>query len=174
MTILVGTASWTDKTLVDSGLFYPPEAKSAEARLRYYASRFPMVEVDSSYYAIPAPSTAQLWVERAPPGFVFNIKALGVAHVVVDEPQGFSNCVPPVWAITSPKLAVVRLHGRNAETWNVKGATVAPDRFNYDYPERELQQLVPGIFDLELQVIFNNNYQDQGQRNAATLMNMLH
>lgn len=75
MAILVGTASWTDKTLVDSGLFYPPEAKSAEARLRYYANRFPMVEVDSSYYAIPAPSTAQLWVERTAPGFVFNIKA---------------------------------------------------------------------------------------------------
>ena len=56
---------------------------------------------------------------------------------------------------------------------------MASDRFNYDYPEHELQQLVPGILDLErraelVQVIFNNNYQDQGQRNAATLMNMLH
>lgn len=75
MTILVGTASWTDKTLIDSGLFYPPEVKSAEARLRFYASRFPMVEVDSSYYAIPSASTSQLWVERTPADFVFNIKA---------------------------------------------------------------------------------------------------
>ncbi|WP_198141059.1 DUF72 domain-containing protein [Polaromonas sp. JS666] len=104
---------------------------------------------------------------------------VGVAHVVVDGPQGFSNCVPPVWAIASTKLAVVGLHGRNAETWNIKGATVASDRFNYDYPEHELQQLVPGIRDLDrkaelVQVIFNNNYQDQGQRNAATLMNRLH
>jgi len=74
---------------------------------------------------------------------------------------------------------VVSLHGRNAETWNLKGATVASDRFNYDYPEHELRQLVPSILDLErkaelVQVIFNNNYQDQGQRNAAALMNMLH
>ncbi|MGZ5266274.1 MAG: DUF72 domain-containing protein, partial [Caldimonas sp.] len=51
MTILVGTASWTDKTLIACGRFYPPGAKTAEARLRFYASQFPIVEVDSSYYA---------------------------------------------------------------------------------------------------------------------------
>ena len=83
MAILVGTASWTDKTLVDSGLFYPPEAKTAEARLRYYASRFPMVEVDSSYYAMPSPSTSQLWVERTPADFVFNVKAFRLFTGVV-------------------------------------------------------------------------------------------
>jgi uncharacterized protein YecE (DUF72 family) len=49
--ILVGTASWADKSLVDSKLFYPKEAKTAESRLRYYASHFSLVEVDSSYYA---------------------------------------------------------------------------------------------------------------------------
>lgn len=74
-TILVGSASWTDKTLIACGRFYPKEAKTAEARLRYYASQFPMVEVDSSYYALPTAANAQLWVERTPPGFVFNIKA---------------------------------------------------------------------------------------------------
>lgn len=75
MAILVGTASWTDKSLIDCARFYPPGCRSAEARLRYYASRFPMVEVDSSYYAVPAPQVTQLWTERTPPGFVFNIKA---------------------------------------------------------------------------------------------------
>lgn len=75
MTILVSTASWADKGLVDSGKFYPPEAANPEARLRYYASRFPIVEGDSSYYAIPLPATTQLWAERTPPGFVFNVKA---------------------------------------------------------------------------------------------------
>lgn len=73
--ILIGTASWTDKSLIDSGRFYPPEAKSAEARLQFYASQFPIVEVDSSYYAMPAESTAGLWVERTPDDFVFDIKA---------------------------------------------------------------------------------------------------
>lgn len=105
-------------------------------------------------------------------------RELGVAHVVVDSPQGFSNCVPAVWDITSTKLAAVRLHGRNADTWNIKGATVASDRFNYDYPEEQLALLVPSIMELErraelVQVIFNNNYEDQGQRNAGSVMRLL-
>jgi uncharacterized protein YecE (DUF72 family) len=73
--ILIGTTSWTDKTLVESGLFYPAAAKTSEARLRYYASRFPIVEVDSSYYGMPSEHNARLWVERTPEGFVFDIKA---------------------------------------------------------------------------------------------------
>lgn len=75
MTILVGTASWADKSLVDSGKFYPPDITSPEARLRYYASQFPMGEVDSSYYATPLPVTTQQWAERTPADFVFNVKA---------------------------------------------------------------------------------------------------
>jgi uncharacterized protein YecE (DUF72 family) len=47
--ILVCTASWADKSLLDSRLFYPKEANTAEARLRYYATHFSLVEVDSSY-----------------------------------------------------------------------------------------------------------------------------
>ena len=73
--ILIGTSSWTDKSLIDSGRFYPPSATTPEGRLRYYASQFPIVEIDSSYYGIPTESNARLWVERTPPGFVFNIKA---------------------------------------------------------------------------------------------------
>src|SRR5438309_4503534 len=72
--ILVGTSSWTDKTLIESGKFYPPIATTPEDRLRFYASQFPIVEIDSSYYGIPAIENAQRWVERTPPGFVFNIK----------------------------------------------------------------------------------------------------
>lgn len=73
--ILVGTASWTDATLIESGRFYPPQAKTPEARLRYYASQFPLVEIDSTYYALPNARTAQLWVERTPADFVFDAKA---------------------------------------------------------------------------------------------------
>lgn len=75
---LVGTASWSDKTLLDCGKFYPPTAKTPEARLRFYASQFNLVEVDTSYYAIPAVTTAQHWAERTPPGFVFNVKAFSL------------------------------------------------------------------------------------------------
>src|SRR5438105_645541 len=76
--VLVGTASWTDKSLIESGRFYPPEAKSPEQRLQYYASQFPIVEVDSSYYAMPAERTAGLWVERTPADFTFDIKAFAL------------------------------------------------------------------------------------------------
>jgi uncharacterized protein YecE (DUF72 family) len=73
--IYYGTSSWTDKTLLDSGRFYPASANSPEDRLRYYAERFPLVEVDSTYYALPSERNAALWLERTPAHFVFNIKA---------------------------------------------------------------------------------------------------
>jgi uncharacterized protein YecE (DUF72 family) len=294
--ILVGTASWTDKTLIASGRFYPNDARSAEARLRFYASQFPIVEVDSSYYAMPAPATAQLWAERTPEGFVMNVKAfrlftghqtsptvlhrdlqqalgaaagasffyrdlggelidelwrrfreallplqaagrlglvhfqfppwlvcepaarahvelcvqrmsgfdlgvefrhrswfagevrqretlaflrgLGVAHTVVDGPQGFFNSVPALWESTHPRYALLRLHGRNTKTWNAKGQSAASDRFNYDYCDAELAELVPRLERLALtamqtHVIFNNNMEDQGQRNARSLIDLL-
>jgi len=75
--IRVGTASWTDRTLIESG-WYPPEANNAEKRLRYYARQFPLVEVDATYYALPAEQTARAWAERTPPGFTFNIKAFSL------------------------------------------------------------------------------------------------
>ena len=295
MPVLVGTASWTDKTLIASKRFYPKEATSAEARLRYYASRFPLVEVDSSYYAMPAPETAQLWAERTPRAFTMNVKAfrlftghqtspavlhrdiaqaigpidkknlyykdlpseirdelwrrfhealeplqragklglvhfqfppwimrnregrahvehcvermpghvvsvefrhrswfdgthgaatlafeheLGVVHTVVDGPQGFANSVPTVWEVTHPAFSLARLHGRNAQTWNVQGATGASERFNYDYSDSELGELASRIRRLSLgaamtHVVFNNNMEDQGQRNATTLTQIL-
>jgi uncharacterized protein YecE (DUF72 family) len=73
--ILIGTASWTDPTLVKEGNFYPPEAKSAEARLRFYAEKFPIVEVDSTYYFPPSEKNAVLWIGRTPKDFTFNVKA---------------------------------------------------------------------------------------------------
>ena len=292
MTVLIGTASWSSKTLVDSARFYPPGVSSAEARLRYYASRFPLVEVDSSYYAMPTPATVQLWAERTPDDFTMNVKAfrlftghptsptvlakdiraalppsrkanlylrdvpaeivnelwrrfmealaplrassklglvhfqfppwllrnaeghahvrmcvermaghtlsvefrqqswfaderavastlafereLGVVHTVVDGPQGFANSVPALWEVTHPHYALLRLHGRNVETWNIKGASDSSERFNYDYPEAELNELAQKVKRIAAQalsthVVFNNNMEDQGQRNAASL-----
>src|SRR5437762_11454925 len=75
--ILVGTASWTDKTLLASG-WYPESANTAEKRLAYYARHFPLVEVDATYYNPPAESTAELWAARTPADFTFNIKAYGL------------------------------------------------------------------------------------------------
>jgi uncharacterized protein YecE (DUF72 family) len=75
--ILVGTASWTDKTLLESG-WYPPDVKTAEDRLKYYASNFPLVEVDSTYYSPPAERTVGYWRDRTPTGFTFNVKAFSL------------------------------------------------------------------------------------------------
>jgi uncharacterized protein YecE (DUF72 family) len=75
--ILVGTASWTDKTLIESG-WYPPEAKTATKRLQFYASQFPLVEVDSTYYFPPSEANSERWVERTPDDFTFNIKAFSL------------------------------------------------------------------------------------------------
>jgi uncharacterized protein YecE (DUF72 family) len=294
--ILVGTASWADKSLVDSKLFYPKEAKTAESRLRYYASHFSLVEVDSSYYAIPAPQVAELWAERTRKAFVFDIKAFrlftqhqtppqvlpkdirealgplaskknvyypdfppelmdemwrrfrlaleplrqagklgavlfqfppwfffrrsnlthiahcaqildgyqiavefrnrtwfeekhrhtvlaferehGLVHVVVDEPQGFSGSIPTVWEVTSPKLAIFRLHGRNAQTWGKKGLTASSERFDYEYQEQELQEFVQPVRELaqrveQVHVVFNNNLKDQGIRGAGLFSTLL-
>jgi len=72
--IRVGTSSWTDKTLLESS-WYPPEAKTPEERLKHYASVFPVVEVDSTYYGLPSERNSALWVERTPVDFTFHVKA---------------------------------------------------------------------------------------------------
>lgn len=103
---------------------------------------------------------------------------LGVVHVVVDEPQTSGKSIPQVWAATTPELAIVRMHGRNEATWDAKGHAAASDRFDYDYSDGELREIAPSIRKLagsvsELQVVFNNNNEDQGQRNARSLMKIL-
>lgn len=295
--IFVGTCSWTDASLIKCKRFYPRGCSTAEARLRYYASQFPLVEVDSSFFAMPDPANARLWVERTPANFRFNVKAfrlltghqtppiafppdirqalpplegrrknwyyadvpaelrdelwrrfiaalaplhecgklkavhfqfapwvsgerewrahvehcvqrmqghlvavefrnlswlddrhaqrtlawereLGVAHVIVDEPQGVGNFVPAVWAVANPALAILRLHGRNADTWNAKGLSASSERFNYEYPDDQLADLAQRAAAIaeeaiELQLLVNVNYEDQGTRAAKKLEALL-
>jgi len=294
--VLVGTASWTDPTMTAAGVFYPVGADSAEERLAYYASSFQIVEVDATYYALPAERTAQLWAERTPPDFTFDIKAhalmtgqgtetkrlpkairealppemqektriyakdfpaelndevwrmfrsaltpleergqLGsillqypkwvfpsnenralikdaverlagwrvavefrngswlneknrdrtlaflsersIPFVMVDEPQGFKSSVPPEVVVTSPDLAVVRFHGRNAATWEAKNITPA-ERFRYLYSRDELSEWVPRIRDVasearEVHLMFNNCYANYGTTNAREIADLL-
>jgi uncharacterized protein YecE (DUF72 family) len=97
--IWYGTSSWTDRTLLDSGEFYPPSATKPAERLRFYASQFPLVEVDSSYYALPSERNSELWAERTPPGFIFNVKAFGLltAHGTLPRglPERIRRDLPP-------------------------------------------------------------------------------
>ncbi|MEU9517850.1 DUF72 domain-containing protein [Streptomyces sp. NPDC048224] len=75
--ILVGACSWTDRQLVASG-WYPRGRRDAEGRLRHYASRLPVVEVDAGYYALPSRRNSELWVERTPEAFRFDVKAFSL------------------------------------------------------------------------------------------------
>jgi uncharacterized protein YecE (DUF72 family) len=294
--IRVGTASWTDPTMTAAGVFYPPGVDTAEERLAYYAGRFPVVEVDATYYALPARRTTSLWVERTPPDFVFDVKAHalltgqpseprrlpkalrealppelaakprlyakdlpgevreavweafrdaleplaaagqlgavflqyprwfyasaanrdaiveaaerlsplpvavefrnaswfnernleralrfladgGITLVIVDAPQGLRSSVPPLVAVTSPRLAVVRFHGRRAETWEAPGIPPA-ERFRYLYERSELEEWVPRIRRAaaearETHVLMNNCYANYGATNALELAALL-
>ena len=295
--IKVGTASWTDPTITAPGVFYPANASSAEARLRYYASRFPVVEVDSTYYALPARRMADLWVRRTPEGFTFNVKAFALMtgqpsevsrlprelkealpkdlaakrriyakdlaaelydavwatfldaieplraagklgavllqyprwfipnranvgalieakerlgavtgavefrnrlwlkdersarrtldllrehelpYVMVDEPQGMESSVPPLTAVTSSALAMLRMHGRRAERWE-KQNIPAVERYRYLYDRETLEEWVPKVLDFssgaeETHVLFNNCYGNYGTTNAVEFVEMM-
>ena len=82
----IGTASWTDPEFIKAG-WYPPGVKSdAAARLRYYAERFSMVEVNASFYALPGVATTTAWAARVPEGFRFHVKAHQVISGHVCDP----------------------------------------------------------------------------------------
>ncbi|MEU2386081.1 DUF72 domain-containing protein [Streptomyces sp. NPDC012461] len=119
--ILVGTCSWTDRALVGSG-WYPAGRRSAEGRLRYYAERFPVVEVDASYYALPSERNSRLWVERTPAGFVFDVKAFSLLTGHPTRSAMMPPGLPPdgrdprvldeVWARFAEGIAPLRRGGR--------------------------------------------------------------
>ena len=90
--ILIGTASWTDKSLVKSG-WYPKDASSADARLRFYATQFPLVEVDSTYYFLPSDKNSKLWAQRTPARFKFNIKAFSLLTQHPTKPQALKDFI---------------------------------------------------------------------------------
>ena len=73
--IYVGISAWTEPTLIESGRFYPCDAKTPETRLRYYATEFPIIEIDSTFYAPPSERIAQIWADRTPSGFIFDVKS---------------------------------------------------------------------------------------------------
>ena len=69
--ILVGTASWTDPGFVER---WYPKGMPAHERLRWYAEQFEMVEVNSTFYAVPDARTVERWCAATPPGFLFDVK----------------------------------------------------------------------------------------------------
>ncbi|MFF7656858.1 DUF72 domain-containing protein [Streptomyces sp. NPDC007983] len=103
--ILVGTCSWTDRSLLSSG-WYPPGLRDAEGRLRHYAAQFPVVEADATYYSLPSTRNSALWAERTPDGFRFDVKAFSLLTGHPTTP----NALP---ADLRPALSGSRREGRD-------------------------------------------------------------
>ena len=100
-----------------------------------------------------------------------------IPFVMVDGPQGLRSSVPPIVAVTSPELAVVRFHGRRVETWEATGIPVV-ERFRYLYSEEELAEWVPRIREAaeeahEMHILMNNCYANYGSTNARELARLL-
>ena len=117
------------------------------------------------------------WMDEDSAGRTLSLlEEVGLTYVAVDEPQGFANSTPPVSAATAP-LAMVRLHGRNADTWEARTGA-SSDRFKYLYSDAELEEWVPRVRELadraqNVHVLFNNNYEDWGMRNARRMAQLL-
>jgi uncharacterized protein YecE (DUF72 family) len=80
--IRVGTSGWNYPSGKGTwnGIFYPvaPGRRTRKAggfdELGFYAEHFDTVEINSTFYGVPAPATARGWAERTPPGFEFSLK----------------------------------------------------------------------------------------------------
>ena len=72
MSIRVGTASWSEPEFVKAEWY--PKGLAAGQRLSYYAQFFEYVELNSSFYAIPAAAMCAKWVRETPEGFLFDVK----------------------------------------------------------------------------------------------------
>jgi uncharacterized protein YecE (DUF72 family) len=89
------------------------------------------------------------------------LERIGASHVVVDAPKTDAKNVPPTVLAVTSSIAYVRMHGRNADTWNVRGRSAA-ERFDYLYSDEELREWVEPLQELAGQskqayVVFNNN-----------------
>jgi uncharacterized protein YecE (DUF72 family) len=70
--MLAGTSGYSYKEWL--GHFYP-EKLPPQAMLRYYAERFPTVEINNTFYRMPAPSLLERWAQEVPESFAFTLKA---------------------------------------------------------------------------------------------------
>jgi uncharacterized protein YecE (DUF72 family) len=92
--IRVGTASWTDRSLIKSG-WYPKGVSTAEERLRYYADRFSLVEADSPYYFLPTTEVVRAWLDRTPDDFTFDVKAFSLLTQHPTKPDALPDGAAP-------------------------------------------------------------------------------
>src|SRR5262249_43330925 len=101
----------------------------------------------------------------------------GMTYVVADTPPGTPTSLPVAPAITTPDLAIVRLHGHRSELWGAREATVL-EKYRYLYDADELEQWLSIIVELaeeaeRVHVVFNNCYANYGTTNALEMAGMI-
>ena len=96
----------------------------------------------------------------------------------LDSPRTRATNVTPTIAAATHRVAYVRFHGRNAQTWNIRDAESAADRFDWLYTAEELAGWVEPLARLaeeseEVYAMFNNNRDDFAPRSAQILRGLL-
>lgn len=118
------------------------------------------------------------WLEESRRERVFSLlRELGMSYVSVDQPPSRTGGLPNVIAVTNPKLAVVRFHGRNREAWDKKGVSVL-EKFDYLYRPSELGAWVAPLRKLAseaetVHAVFNNCVRNYAVLNAKDLAFLL-
>src|SRR5437763_1851347 len=177
--VRVGICSWADPALIESGAFYPKKSMSAEARLRFYARSFDVVEVNASYYAIPDVLTVRRWAKRTPPGFLFHVKAWSLMTGHHPRPQ----------ALPADVQALVPSRAKHTHRGEVQAEAFPEEALDAAFrlfraalgpleTAGELAALVPEVELLEREseevfVSFNNNNRDYPVRNALAMKRLL-
>ena len=106
------------------------------------------------------------------------LESLDFAYTIVDGPQGMPSSMPPTVAVTSSRLAVIRLHGRRVETWERPNAVVT-ERYRYLYDRGQLAKTADQVEKVlewkgaDVHVVFNNNHGNYGTTNALELTELL-
>ena len=105
------------------------------------------------------------------------LEANGLAFVSLDSPRTRASNVSPTIAASTHSVSYVRFHGRNAQTWNIRGG-IAADRFDWLYTPEELAEWVEPLARLadesdEVYAMFNNNRDDFAPRSAQILRGLL-
>ena len=102
---------------------------------------------------------------------------LQLSYVIVDAPPGMQSSMPPTVAVTDPRLAVFRLHGRRVATWEAKNDPVT-ERYRYLYDREQLREWLPDVFRTAFNVArvhmtFNNNHANYATTNAAEMADIV-
>jgi uncharacterized protein YecE (DUF72 family) len=121
--IVVGTSSWADPGFVAE--WYPP-GLPAQERLPWYAERFAAVEVNATFYAVPAVSTVEHWAAQTPDGFTFDWKL----HRLLSRHAAPPNALP------APLQPLARTGG-------ARGRVILDDRIERALAEATLEAIEP-------------------------------